>query len=361
MKKLFVLVAFLFYSVVLFAQGVDFQPLTYTEALERAKAENKLVFMDCYTSWCGPCQIMTNKVFPQKEAGDYFNSCFVCVKFDMEKGEGVDLAKQFKVRVYPTFLIIRPDGIVQHRLVGGGELQEFIARVENGANEKTSLLYLDGRYASGKLKKKDMQAYYVALKDAGMDGKADTVYNELMAQLTPKEKMQADYWTAVSASKIGSEDFNLILANIPVFEKNIGKKTLDDFLFKSYLVACWSYMFNYKIEELPPMADLKSQIEALNIDRKADLLAAHEWADITLHEDAARFVEYYEQQAEHTNSEQFIRIFSVIRQWGDKFTETDYARLIAATEKVMQSNEQLKPSLKFYVDSLQKKIQTDER
>ena len=206
-----------------------------------------------------------------------------------------------------------------------------------------------------------MQAYYVALKDAGMDGKADTVYNELMAQLTPKEKMQADYWTAVSASKIGSEDFNLILANIPVFEKNIGKKTLDDFLFKSYLVACWSYMFNYKIEELPPMADLKSQIEALNIDRKADLLAAHEWADITLHEDAARFVEYYEQQAEHTNSEQFIRIFSVIRQWGDKFTETDYARLIAATEKVMQSNEQLKPSLKFYVDSLQKKIQTDER
>lgn len=355
MKKLFVLVALLFYSVVLFAQGVDFQNLTYAEALEKAKMGNKLIFMDCYTSWCGPCQIMTNKVFPQKEAGDYFNERFICVKFDMEKGEGVNLAKQFNVRVYPTFLIIRSDNIVQHRLVSGSSLQEFIARVENGANVKTSLHYLDERYASGKLKKKEKQAYYVALQDADMAEKADTVYRELMALLTKKEKMKADYWTVMSASKIGSEDFNTILANIPVFEKNIGKETLDAFLFNSYLIACWSYMFNYKIEELPPMIDLKLQIETLDIGKKAELLAAYEWADITLHKDVARFVEYYEQQAEHTDLEQFIRIFAVVRQWGDSFTKVDYARLITATEKVMQSKEQLKGFLGFYVKSLREK------
>ena len=91
MKKLFTLTAALLCSVMLFAQGVNFQNLTYAEALEKAKAENKLVFMDCYTSWCGPCKMMTNEVFPQKEAGDYFNPLFVCVKFDMEKGEGVDV------------------------------------------------------------------------------------------------------------------------------------------------------------------------------------------------------------------------------------------------------------------------------
>ena len=57
-----------------FAQeGVGFRDITLEEALQQAQTENKLVFMDCYTSWCGPCQEMTKKVFPQKAAGDYFN------------------------------------------------------------------------------------------------------------------------------------------------------------------------------------------------------------------------------------------------------------------------------------------------
>ena len=62
-----------------------------SEALAKAKAENKLVFMDCYTSWCGPCKYMTETIFPQEKAGEFFNPKFVCVKFDMEKGEGKEL------------------------------------------------------------------------------------------------------------------------------------------------------------------------------------------------------------------------------------------------------------------------------
>ena len=110
--------------------GTDFRNLAYADALAAAKAEGKLLFVDCYTSWCGPCKQMTEKVFPQKAAGDYFNPRFVCVKYDMEKGEGVELAKQWGVRAFPTFLIIRSDGTIQHRLVGADDLEAFIARVE---------------------------------------------------------------------------------------------------------------------------------------------------------------------------------------------------------------------------------------
>lgn len=94
--------------------------------------------MDCYTSWCGPCKYMSETIFPQEKAGEFFNPKFVCVKFDMEKGEGPELGKKFGVRAYPTFLILRPDGSVQHKVVGGGDLEGFIARVEKGLNEKTS-------------------------------------------------------------------------------------------------------------------------------------------------------------------------------------------------------------------------------
>ena len=67
-----------------------------------------------------------------------FNPKFVSVKFDMENGEGKELAQKFGVRAYPTFLIIRPDGSVQHRIVGGVNLDKFIEIAERGLNVKTS-------------------------------------------------------------------------------------------------------------------------------------------------------------------------------------------------------------------------------
>ena len=89
------------------AQGVEFRDLTFGQALEQARTENKLVFMDCYTSWCGPCKNMLKNVFTLPEAGEFMNAHFVCVKYDMEKGEGIGLKKQFAVRAFPTFFIIR--------------------------------------------------------------------------------------------------------------------------------------------------------------------------------------------------------------------------------------------------------------
>ena len=49
------------------------------KALEQAKVENKYVFVDCYTSWCGPCKMMAEKILPLKEVGEYMNGKFVCV------------------------------------------------------------------------------------------------------------------------------------------------------------------------------------------------------------------------------------------------------------------------------------------
>ena len=86
MKTIYLLITCLLIQWGVFAQeGVNFRDLTFNEALAQAKAEKKMVFMDCYTSWCGPCKNMTNNVFPQKAAGDYFNPRFVCVNMTWKK------------------------------------------------------------------------------------------------------------------------------------------------------------------------------------------------------------------------------------------------------------------------------------
>ena len=109
MKKIILFIVSSLFITSLYAQ-TKFQELSLTKALELAKSEKKLVFIDCYTSWCGPCKIMAKEVLPQKEVGDFLNELFVCVKYDMEEGEGPELAKKYKVDAYPTFLLLNADG-----------------------------------------------------------------------------------------------------------------------------------------------------------------------------------------------------------------------------------------------------------
>ncbi len=117
-------------------EGIAFEGLKFEEALAKAKAENKLVFMDCYTSWCGPCRMMDKDVFPLAEAGNYFNPRFVCIKKDMEKGEGPELAKRYKVSAFPTMLILNPEGEVLHTILGARDVNRLIEEAEKGFSKK---------------------------------------------------------------------------------------------------------------------------------------------------------------------------------------------------------------------------------
>src|SRR4051812_29883525 len=93
-------------------QGVRFSNISWPEAISLAKKENKLIFLDAYASWCGPCKWMDRNVFPAEEVGRLYNANFINLRIDMEKGVGIDLAKKYGVRAFPTYLFINDDGEV---------------------------------------------------------------------------------------------------------------------------------------------------------------------------------------------------------------------------------------------------------
>lgn len=92
------------------AQGIEFFTEGYDKALEKAKQENKLVFVDFYATWCGPCKQLAQEVFPLKEIGDYFNAHFISIQIDAEQVENQALVKRCKVNAYPTLAILDANG-----------------------------------------------------------------------------------------------------------------------------------------------------------------------------------------------------------------------------------------------------------
>jgi thioredoxin 1 len=92
------------------APSINFFKGSYKEALAEAKKENKLVFIDAYASWCGPCKLLKQNTFTDKAVIEYFNAHFINLSVDVEKGEGPALATKYKVTHYPTMIITDNDG-----------------------------------------------------------------------------------------------------------------------------------------------------------------------------------------------------------------------------------------------------------
>lgn len=86
--------------------GIQFFEGTWNEALKKSETENKPIFLDVSTSWCGYCKKMKRNAFSDKEVGSYFNSNFINVAIDAEQGEGITIAQKFNVNSYPTLIIL---------------------------------------------------------------------------------------------------------------------------------------------------------------------------------------------------------------------------------------------------------------
>lgn len=109
------------------ANGIQFTDAAWKDILKKAKAENKIIFLDAYASWCGPCKVLQKKVFTQKAVGDFYNARFINVKMDMEKGEGPALSQLYPLEAYPTMLYIDSEGRVLKKIIGLHTPEDLIA------------------------------------------------------------------------------------------------------------------------------------------------------------------------------------------------------------------------------------------
>jgi thioredoxin-related protein len=216
---------------VLLAQGINFETITMQEAINKASdpVVQKLILVDCYTTWCIPCIEMASYEFPKKVAGDYFNPKFVSVKFDMEKGEGKELAKKYNVKAYPTFLILDAKGQEINRIVGKSNADEFIEKVKAALDPKNSLPGYKAAYEA----QKDLRTglpYALALYQNSKD--PVPVLNELFDNAQDFERFSRAYLeVALGTTKFGTPFFRKLMMEKSSIDQALGTEVTNKILF----------------------------------------------------------------------------------------------------------------------------------
>lgn len=158
-------------SIANFAQNrsIKFEHSSFKEIKEKALKENKLIFIDAFTTWCGPCKQMSKNIFTNDTVADYYNKNFVNAKIDMEKDEGVELAKQYDVRCYPNLLFVDGNGNLVHRIAGSMSVKEFVALGEETKNPESCFSHYEKNYEKNKSNPSFLRKYIQARENTCLD------------------------------------------------------------------------------------------------------------------------------------------------------------------------------------------------
>ncbi|WP_299007508.1 thioredoxin domain-containing protein [uncultured Tenacibaculum sp.] len=155
----------------LFFQGIDFKSLKFDEALAQAKAEDKLIFIDFYTEWCGPCKKLAKGPFKEPKNDEFYNKNFIYLKLDAEK-EGIAEARRYKITSYPTLVFVNGDGDVVHKGVGvtnGYDMIGFGTAALNASSSKYSWAKLQEMFTEKQNGEAFLKMYYQKMEELGTD------------------------------------------------------------------------------------------------------------------------------------------------------------------------------------------------
>lgn len=272
MKRLVVLFSLLWGVWSLAQETINFETIPFKDILEKAKQEKKLVFVDAYAVWCGPCKMMERNVFPEPSVREFYNANFINTKIDMEKGEGRAIAQKYSVYSYPTYLYINDKGEVVYSGRGQVSAKDF---VEMGKN--ALMLYKEGDEIKNRFEKgeKNLDFLMDAMKkyaslDYNFAKKVSERYFEVKKNNYTKEEISMLIYFLKSAKdanyKVFESSKEEIIKHIPanLYRKFKQDLVLMEVLDKAVNRQAMTFDENYFRTEAEKLLPKEEAYEALN-------------------------------------------------------------------------------------------------
>ena len=191
--------------------GMQFFSGSYAELLQAAKQQHKMIFIDVYTDWCGPCLAMDQNIFPLKEVGDKYNPLFLNYKLNAEKGAGIALARQFNITAYPSFLYLNPNGYLIHKVIGEGTaavFNEHVDKVLELATDKNQLGNLEAAFNEGNRQPEFLRTYISRKAALAIDN--GQAFDEWLKVMPPEALKKEDNLVFIGQQLSGTQTSALI-------------------------------------------------------------------------------------------------------------------------------------------------------
>lgn len=218
--------------------GIQFSAdTTLTAMLAKAKENNKLVFIDCYTVWCGPCRDLAMNTFTKKEVGDYFNQHFVSYKVDMEKPYAIDIKKKYDVNSYPTLLFIDSTGDLMQKTIGSKTPAELINEGQKVSDSLNNYSTTVKRIKEGD---RSFEAISDYLQTDPSDSIRDVLINDYFNALPQDQKWDKNAFTLFNdyVDDINNPLAEHFIQNRSYYEKHYRKTVVEtkivNLIFKSF-------------------------------------------------------------------------------------------------------------------------------
>lgn len=262
MRQLATTIIFSFIIISSQAQGIQFFEGTWQEALDKAKKEEKLLFVDAFAQWCGPCKNMAKNVFTLPEVGEFFNKNFINLKLDMESPDGRAFGDKYPVSAYPTLLFIDNKGKVVKKVVGGQKPDGLIEQGKDALKKNDTSTDLEKEYSEGKRDFDFMIKYVKALNNAGKPSqKIANDYLQSNPEISADQKLTFMFEAATEAD---SKMFEEVLKNKDQIIKLMGKGAFED-KTKTVCKATINKAIEFETKELMDEALSKAK-QVLTVD-----------------------------------------------------------------------------------------------
>lgn len=229
------LAVLLLFSVPVLAGQANPFKADWQALMARAAAEKKLIFIDAYTDWCGWCEEMDKKTFPDRRVADFIAAHFVSAKLEMEKDDlGRKLARKYLVTGFPSFLVFDANGRMVYWSMGYQPPEPFLKTLQ-AMIDPTQQLNLKG-YDASRLDMEYPPFYNEAL---GENGKRKFPTDE---EVNAYMKGAADLFSEVNANILFRFCYQLqdsyvehLFRNRDRYADLFGKAHIDD--------ALWGFVY----------------------------------------------------------------------------------------------------------------------
>ena len=199
-------------------RSITFEHGTFKEIKEKALKENKLIFIDAYTTWCGPCKYLSKYIFTNDTVADYYNTNFINAKFDMEKGEGIAMAKLYQVSCYPSLLFVDGNGNLVHRTAGSMLASAFVTLGKTANEPQKNFSYFKTNYETKKKDPEFLMQYIDMISGTCLEPDAEVAY--YFSVQKDADLSNEQNWNMIDryTKHIDSREFNYLIANKAKFE-----------------------------------------------------------------------------------------------------------------------------------------------